>query len=272
MSDEVEDGSRPRMPEVLRELGEKAIRRHEKRQATPALKITSQQGCWWFDSPFAAQDQDYWVALMFEAFGTRSQSTFRTFMSQLSELCSSDWNEAGQAWHPAEDELVAAVQIVRSTKPRNEAEACLAAQMVAVHLMQMKVSAQALKGYPEPRTCAIAGKLARTYGLQLETMAKLKGRGSRQRITVRKHSEHEHKHIHLHQGGSENGNQPHEPKRARGTEIKATLEHEKHEALPSPHKAGHALPMPGGEGKSALPLARGCNRLGGSRRASKRGL
>ena len=48
--------------------------------------------------------------------------------------------------------------------------------MVAVHLMQMKLSGQALNGgNPEPRSCAIAGKLARTYAMQLETMAKLKG-------------------------------------------------------------------------------------------------
>ena len=94
---------------------------------------------------------------------------------------------------------MAAVQVVRSVRPRNEAQACLAAQMVAVHLMQMKLSAQALnRGHPEPRSCAIAGKLARTYAIQLETMAKLKGKGTRQRITVRKTSTHEHKHIHLH--------------------------------------------------------------------------
>ena len=254
--------SSQRMPRVLQELGERAIEKHERRPATPQIKITTEAGKWWFGSPYAVADEDHWVALLFEAFGTRSQGTFRTFMCQLSELCSNEWNEAESAWHPAEDELVAAVQIVRSTRPRNEAEACLAAQMVAVHTMQMKLSAQALKGgWPDPRTCAIAGKLARTYALQLETMAKLKGRGARQRITVRKTSTHEHKHIHLHQGDFENGNQPHGPSGSRATEVGATGGLESSAALPSPHPAGHPLHVPGIEGEEALSHSRRRNRV-----------
>jgi hypothetical protein len=181
-------------------------------------------------------------------------------MIQLAELCSSDWNEAQKAWHPAEDELIAAVQIVRSTRPRNEAEACLAAQMVAVHLMQMKLSAQMLKNsWPEPRSCAIAGKLARTYAMQLETMAKLKGRGARQRITVRKFSKHEHKHIHLHQGGAENGNQPHEP---RGAETGTLIDSSASAALPGHDEVGHALPMSRDQGEASVPITRERQRVG----------
>ena len=248
LSDSDGTGDKPKMTRVLKELGDAAIARLTKRRASPALEITTENGTWWFASPFADEDEERWIALMFDAFGTRSQATFRTFMVQLSELCSTEWDDAEGVWRPAEDDLVAAVQIVRSTKPRNEAEACLAAQMVAVHLMQMKVSSQALKGWPEPRTCAIAGKLARTYAMQLETMAKLKGSGSRQRITVRKYSQHEHKHIHLHQGGSENGNQPHTPTAAK--------ESENCTSLPCPNAPRHALPMSSSEGKSAVPAAR----------------
>ena len=256
------DGSdKPEMPQALKELGETAIRRHHKRRATPALKITREKGTWWFGSPYADADEDCWVALLFDAFGTRSQSTFRTFMCQLSELCSNEWNEDANTWHPAEDELVAAVQIVRSTKPRNEAEACLAAQMVAVHLMQMKVSSQALKGWPEPRTCATAGKLARTYAMQLEAMAKLKGRGSRQRITVRKYSQHEHRHIHLHQGEVENGDQPHEPSRSGRPERETPRELESSAALSCPNSTRNALPMPSDQDSQAVSTARRCRRI-----------
>src|SRR5262245_57896230 len=154
-------------------------------------------------------------------------------------------------------ELRGAIQIVRSTKPRNEAEACLAAQMVAVHLMQMKLSAQALKhSWPEPRTCAIAGKLARTYAMQLETMAKLKGRGSCQRITVRKFSQHEHKHIHLHQGSTENGNQPHEPRGTGSAASNAIGEATSGGALPRPDASRYPLPMPSSSGAAEMPAAR----------------
>src|SRR6476659_5070208 len=139
MSEGKDATDKPQMPAGMKELGEKAIGRHLKRSGTPPLKVTMENGRWWFESPYAAENEDHWVALLFDAFGTRSQATFRTFMCQLAELCSTDWNKAEEAWHPSEDELIAAVQIVRSTKPRNEAEACLAAQMVAVHAMQMKL-------------------------------------------------------------------------------------------------------------------------------------
>ena len=248
MSDHTGDSDKPNMPRVLKEMGEKAIRRHERRSATPALKVELSGGKWWFGSPFSSDADDQWTALMFEAFATRSQATFRTFMIQLADLCSTEWNKESEAWHPNEDELMAAVQVVRSVRPRNEAQACLAAQMVAVHLMQMKLSAQALNGgYPDPRSCAIAGKLARTYAIQLETMAKLKGKGTRQRITVRKTSTHEHKHIHLHQGDIENGDQPHRPRGTRAAEINAIGEPEDGAALLGPHTPGNAVSVPGNQ-------------------------
>lgn len=265
MSDHAGDNDKPNMPPVLKELGEKAIRRHEQRSATPALKVELSDGKWWFGSPFSSDADDHWTALMFEAFATRSQATFRTFMIQLAELCSTEWSEESEAWHPNEDELMAAVQVVRSVRPRNEAQACLAAQMVAVHLMQMKLSAQALNGgYPEPRSCAIAGKLARTYAMQLETMARLKGKGTRQRITVRKTSTHEHKHIHLHQGDIENGDQPHRPREARAAEIRAIEAIESRETLLGSHEAGNRVSAPGRKVKGSMSPPRRGNRIGGS--------
>lgn len=263
MSEQLDDKNKPEMPKALKQLGAKAIERHERRSATPPIKVASDNDGWSFASPFRAEDENEWVALLFEAFGTRSQATFRTFTNQLAELCSTEWNDATKAWHPNEDELLAAVQIVRSTRPRTEAEACLAAQMVAVHLLQVKLSAQALKySLAEPRTCAIAAKLARTYAMQLETFAKLKGRGTRQRITVRKFSQHEHKHIHIHQGASENGNQPHGPRETRTAEIEAASEFAGGATLPGAHATGQCLPMPGSNGEEAVPAPRRRIRIG----------
>jgi hypothetical protein len=258
---------KPPMPKVLKELGVKAIERHERRQATPVIDVTTKDGAWSFGSPYRSEDEDEWVALLFDAFGTRSQATFRTFTNQLAELCSTQWNKEAEAWHPSEDELVAAIQIVRSVRPRSEAEACLAAQMVAVHVMHMKLAAHALNNrWPEPRSCAIAGKLARTYAMQLDTLAKLKGRGSRQRITVRKYSQHEHKQIHLYQGGSENGNQPQEPREPAPDEIETALEPPKCSSLPCPHEGTETLPMSRQEGQEALPASRRRKRRGRSER------
>ena len=100
--------------------------------------------------------------------------------------------------------------------------------------------------------------------MQLETMAKLKGRGSRQRITVRKYSQHEHKHIHLHQGGVENGNQPHEPTGTRTAEIKQARELEERAALPCANPSADALPVPCNEGAEAMSAPRRSGGIGGS--------
>lgn len=260
-----EDGERPKLPQALKDLSEKAIARHERRPATPRIKVTLDEGKWWFDSPYSHEHEEQWVALMFDAFGTRSQAAFRCFMIQLSELCSNEWDKDAEGWQPNEDELTAAVQIVRSTKPRNEAEACLAAQLVAVHLMQMKLSAQAIRyDCAEPRTCAIAGKLARTYAMLLETMAKLKGKGARQRITVKKYAQHEHKHIHLHPGDIQNGDRPHEPKQARRDNEATIGQSAVRAALPGPDQGGDIVPMPSPEGTEQVSASR---RRGGSRRS-----
>src|SRR4051812_11507790 len=257
MSGKEDNETKYEMPQVLKDLGAKAIGRMERRSATPEIEVATNDAGWTFNSPYREEDQDEWEALLFDAFATRSLAAFHAFTTQLSQLSPTVWMGEGRGWMPNELDLRAAIQIVRSVRPRNEAEACLAAQMVAVHRMQMKLSGQALsQSWPEPRTCAIAGKLARTYAMQLETMAKLKGRGSRQRITVRKFSRHEHKHIHLHQGGSENGNQPHGPKATTNPEISAAGKPTRCTALPCADSTSNSLSEASNEREEALPTAR----------------
>jgi hypothetical protein len=269
MSDQADSESKSKMPQVLKDLGAKAIERMDRRSATPEVEIANNDAGWTFNSPYREEDRDEWEALLFDAFATRSLAAFHVFTTQLSQLCSTEWHGEGKGWVPDSWELRAAIQIVRSVRPRNEAEACLAAQMVAVHRMQMKLSAQALsQSWPEPRTCAIAGKLARTYAIQLETMAKLKGRGSRQRITVRKFSKHEHKHIHLYQGGIENGDQPHGPSDDRANQIKAPLELEGRAALLGPDAPSDTVSVPGSTREGALSPARRRQGVRGSCRSS----
>jgi hypothetical protein len=255
-------GEKPAMPDILRDLGRRAVERLERRPATPKIEVRRNEGGWSFHSPYDETDQNEWEALLFDAFATRSIAAFHAFTTQLAELSPTVWNGEGQEWLPNEWDLVAAVQIVRSVRPRNEAEACLAAQMVAVHRMQMKLSAQALShSWPEPRTCAIAGKLARTYAMQLETMTKLKGKGSRQRITVRKYSQHEHKHIHLHQGDTESGTQAHGPRRTRNAEIKEARETPRLPSLLSEDPSEDRLPKTGHPRKEKVSTSRRGQRI-----------
>ena len=101
-------------------------------------------------------DEEHWTAphndielhtlQLADAFGTRSRAVFVTFMRQLEALCGkSHWDEAAKQWRLDENEFSAALAILNSLHPRNELEAAHAAQMVAVHLLTMKVSARAIK-------------------------------------------------------------------------------------------------------------------------------
>lgn len=249
---------KPPLPALFKEMGEKAIERHMKRSAPPLISVKQEQGGWWVRNPYSDEDDDYWVALLFQNFGTRSQATFRTFIIQLSELCTLEYDHDAQGWQPNEDEMIAAIQIVGSIKPRNEAEAALAAQMVAVHFATMRLGKQVGgMSYPDARTVSVLARSARTYGELLETMHRIKGkrRSTRQSITVRheKHI-HTHQHVHFERGAPDFGGQPHAPKGVHGVQKLTSPERT---ALPGPHESGSTVPLPSGEGEEGLPHARG---------------
>jgi hypothetical protein len=244
------------MKPMLQELGEAAIARMWTRPATPDIGVAECDGGWTFHSPYQPEHAEQWEALLLDAFATRSAATFEMFTSQLSRLCSQSWDDKAGVWLPNERELVAAIQIVRSMAPRNEAEAALAAQAVAVHFATMKLG-EHLRSYADPRTVAIMAKAARTYASQVETMDRLKGRKvARQKITVRheKHI-HQHQHVHFERGGSDYGGRPD------GTDIAGTGRTAEElagcAALPGPAQASAgAVPLACGEGQAGLPAPR----------------
>jgi hypothetical protein len=182
-------------------------------------------------------DLELWELQLADGFGTRSSSVMQTFMGQLKRLVPDVWDERTQLWKPHETELNAALAMVADVQPRNITEAALAAQMVAIHWMQMRLSAQALnRGHAIlERDAALAGKLARTYVMQLEALAKLRGKQktTRQSIRVRKELV-QHVHYHDHRGADENGGQPH----ARTAAIVDQCA-----ALPSPNASGEVVPI-----------------------------
>ncbi len=128
------------MPVNLEPLAEKARERHRKRHANPGVAVEVEKvtpAAYRLASPHS--DTEAWQAMVCDALGTRSEATALTFLYQLTELCDRDWHpddEAGGGeWVPDECELNMILNMVASIKPRNEMEAALAAQMVAVHLM-----------------------------------------------------------------------------------------------------------------------------------------
>lgn len=242
------------MPAVLAPAAAKAIERHRLRHANPGVAVELSKSPGTYDVVSPHNNRGAWQAMICDALGTRSESTARTFLLQLTELCGKVWHPAdadgqGGEWYPDETELNMVLNMVAGIRPANEMQAALAAQMVAVHLMTMKAAAQAMQGCGmDERTAAIAGKLARTFVMQTDALGKMKGRKtSRQKITVA-YEKHEHKHVHVHRGEDGNGGQSHATDRAGKPAFRA--------ALPSSDETGNVMLLPCGEREARLPNAR----------------
>ncbi|MEO5775040.1 MAG: hypothetical protein ABIQ32_13120 [Sphingomicrobium sp.] len=201
-------------------------------------------------------DTEAWQAMVCDALGTRSEATALTFLNHLTPLCQKDWHpddeNGGGEWVPNECELNMILNMVAGIKPKNEMQAALAAQMVAVHLLMMKVSERCLRTFQcaDPGLVAVAAKLARTFAVQTEALAKLQGRRtSRQKITV-SYEKHDHKHVHMTPGVGETGRQPHAAMEDR------TVSNGVSPALLSQDAEAELVPVPGRERETGVPDAR----------------
>ena len=244
--------NKPKMPAKLRAQAATAIKRHQSRPITPEVAVTVDDGGWSLTSPYSNLDDLSWAALLFEAFGTRQRAVADVFINHLARLCSTAWD--GTVWRPDEGELQAAIAIVRSVAPKNESQAALAAQAVAIHFTTMKVATNlAGRSAPDARTVAALASLGKAFSQQLETMQKLQGkRTSRQRITVKNERHiHNHQHVHVTGGGEEIGGQPHE-----ANECRASRDGPRSEVR-SQDAPRHLLSLCRDAGSLSLPQARG---------------
>jgi hypothetical protein len=254
---------KPPMPEFLRPFIAEARERNKRRPASPGVTLERGPDGYRMESPH--RDLEAWEVQICDAFGTRSYSTMSIFLNQLCEICPTVRDEHGD--HVASElYLNAALNIVSGVRPRNEVEACLALQMVTVHFLTMQVAKQTLgKSWTDSQTSAIAGKLARTFAMQCDALAKLKGKTGRQHITVRSDRHyHDHRHIHAEAagGGVKNGGRPRGP--SARPEGLPTIEHEAGSALPGPDEARDGLPVPCDAGAQAVSHPRGRRMVGGA--------
>ncbi len=261
---------KPPMPPSLKAEAEKTIKRHARRHRSPGVAVevekVSETG-YVVGSPHS--DPDAWEAMVCDALGTRSVSTAQTFLYQLTELCTQQWHQSedGQSgeWYPDERELNMILNVVAGIKPKNEMQAALAAQMVAVHLMMMKVAERCLRTFNcgDPHMVAAASKLARTFAIQTEALAKLQGRRtSRQKITV-SYEKHEHKHVHVEGGGSGIASQACEPRDCRdGEDRRQAGTHASRSALLGPNSSGIVVPMSRHQEQEPVPNTRRGKRVG----------
>ena len=201
-------------------------------------------------------DDELWMLQLVQAFGTRSRALLDTFLVQLSKLCPQAWDETARTWKIDETEWNALLALVADHQPENSAQAALAAQMAATHMMMMRLSAQALnRGHTVYHgDAALASKMARTFAMQCEAMQALKGKSRTAKQSIHVHKETHH-HVHQHDtgGGAENGGRTHDP-----AESGRTIEGG--EAVWSKSPIRQALPSASREGQGAVPLPRGKGR------------
>lgn len=269
---------KPSIPGSLKPLAEQAKARLRERHVNPGVSVEVEkvgEHGYCLASPHS--DHESWEAMICDALGTRSIATAKTFVHSLTQLCSQNFHpnegeEVGGEWCPDETQLNMVLNIATSIKPRNEMEAALAAQMVAVHLMTMKLAERALGEWgTDPRAAALASKLARTFTMQWEALMRHRGkrRTSRQSITVthEKHiHNHHHQHVHIEGGGSETGGRPHGTEGIVSNDISTRPDGpgagkpEECAALPSPEQSGRVVRFPGNEGQACVPASRGQGR------------
>jgi hypothetical protein len=196
-------------------------------------------------------DDELWELQLIQAFGTRSMSLLRTFLRQLSKLCPQAWDEDSRVWKVDETEWNALIALVADHQPENSAQAALAAQMAATHMMMMRLSSQALnRGHTVlEKDAALASKLARTFAIQCDAMQALKGKSrvAHQSIHVTKE---QHVHYHDNRGGGVSGPQSHGP-------VESGRTTEASEAVWSEEPCRQSLPSPSRTGEGKVPVPRG---------------
>ena len=239
--------TKPRMPDNMASFAKEAVRKHRGRPLPPKVEMAGSEFAPVLLSPYADEDQEPWLALLLQAFGTRSASVATCFVEQLSNLCRRDWDSDAKQWKPSQDEFDAVLAIVSSTKPRNEAQAAFAAQLAALHLAAMRLAKRVTgDALGDDRTVAVLAKTVRAYGDGLATMQRLQGKSRSTRQTIK--VEHQrHQHIHYHEGSKDFGGQAH----ATGTGVVAPSQ-----SVQGPRAVGRALSLASDAGEASLPDAR----------------
>ncbi len=247
------DRKKPHPPENLK-AGKAAARAFADTLPVMPGVVTEARGrgpseTWQVQSPH--NDEELWTLQLVQAFGTRSRALLETFLVQLAKLCPEAWDDRERAWKVDETEWNALLALVADHQPENSAQAALAAQMAATHMLMLRLSAQALnRGHTVyHHDAALASKLARTFAIQCQAMQALKGKARTATQSIHVHKE-THQHVHHHGGGGDFGRQSHGPAES-GRTIEAG------EAVWSEEPCRQSLPSPCREGQEPMPLPRG---------------
>ena len=239
----------PEAPAALAESIGKAKARTLSRRHGPVVGLVQgDAGKFEWDWPFSDAGDADWKWLVLDAFGTRYANVATCFVNHLIPLCQNNYDEEADAWVPEAAELSTMLHIISAHRPRDEAQAALAAQIAATHLLTLKVAKRVADYTHDTRMISAFAKLARASAAQIETMVALKGtrRTARQQITVT-HEKHIHHHQHVHVGGGadhEEG-QPDASRRRTSVRKSRAAQTEERPALPGAQEDGGAVSVQG---------------------------
>jgi hypothetical protein len=226
---------------------EKAKQRFRSREPAPIVLANAAARC-----PVHTDLDGYGYHLC-DTFGTGSGALTNVLLTQICRAKAPQGNFT-------EDDVNAALAAVHGIAPQDEAEAMLAAQMVAVHTAAMQMLRQVAASQTisqQDSNGNLATKLLRTYSAQMEALARYRRRGEQ---TVRV----EHVHVepgaqaivgtvtHYQGGGGDAGNSERPHAQEPGPQMLGI------HALPEMRSAdavGESLPVTGREGEDPLPDA-----------------
>jgi hypothetical protein len=187
------------------------------------------------------------------AFGTKEEGFAKLMLAGiLSAACAS-----GSENPPSEEDINRALAAVAGIGARDETEAMLATQMVATHVAATRLLGR-LKGtqtIPQQDSVgSLAVKLLRTYAMQMEALARYRGKGQ-QKISV--------EHVHVYPGGQAivgavipgGGGSEKSEERAHATRA---ISYEPGTPMRSPDTQREAVPIAGGPGQASLSDAWRC--------------
>jgi hypothetical protein len=171
------------------------LERHTERRRSeaPAPRVKLEMG----DKPGSCMlepdhaDVRVWHATLDAAFGTTDQAFRDQLLGQLLNTLRHGTER------PLNEALAnSALATMHAIAPRNELEAMLAAQMVATHTIALDFLGRAARAEyrgPLQDYGNLAVKLLRTHAAQLDTLQRLRGKASEQKVTV--------EHVHVYEGG-----------------------------------------------------------------------
>lgn len=269
----MQESKRRRLPDIplnLREEVEAARARTKARPASPGVSVyTRGDGSHFIDSPH--RDLDAWEVQICDAFGTRSHSVMWTFLDQFAQLCRSNMRASevpGGEWTrvPDQYELNFIVATIQAERPKTPLQAAMLAQMIANHMLQMRIGADLLglggNYVPGERVQTLA-KLANAFANQTEAYQKLRGRSpkaQRLEVTYRRES---HVYFHAQKGDSPGPPADQFPEQSREpievihcvkkpADGVPAIEHQGRAEVRSEEPAGVVVPMSRAQGKGQV--------------------